>query len=86
MMNKHTLYFSKYCYFCQKVLFKIKNKEHSIELRSVSEQSNMQELLNGGGKSQVPCLRIERADESSDTWMYESDHILSYIESEGLAK
>lgn len=89
-MKKHTLYFSKYCYFCQKVLFKIKGKSHQIELRSISEPEHLQELSKGGGKTQVPCLKIESVKiESNDkaapaTWMYESDDILQYITSNKL--
>lgn len=94
-MKKHTLYFSKYCYFCQKVLFKIKGKSHQIELRSISEPEHLQELSQGGGKTQVPCLKIEslkieslKADSNDKaaqaTWMYESDDILQYIASNKL--
>ena len=94
-MKKHTLYFSKYCYFCQKVLFKIKGKSHQIELRSISEPEHLQELSQGGGKTQVPCLKIEslkieslKADSNDKaaqaTWMYESEDILQYIASNKL--
>ena len=94
-MKKHTLYFSKYCYFCQKVLFKIKGKSHQIELRSISEPEHLQELSQGGGKTQVPCLKIEslkteslKADSNHKaaqaTWMYESEDILQYIASNKL--
>ena len=84
MMKKHTLYFSKYCYFCQKVLFNIKGKEHSIELRSTADAENMQELYQGGGKTQVPCLKIEGGSGVAATWMYESDDIIQYISSNKL--
>lgn len=72
----------------------IQDKDHQIEFHNVSEGDNLLELKTGGGKTQVPCLRIEefRTEElSSDnnnqgvvTWLYESDDILSYIKSNSL--
>lgn len=39
------------------------------------------ELIAGGGKSQVPCLRIEnQAGEAS--WLYESIDIIRYLRNE----
>ena len=41
---------------------------------------NNADLIAGGGKSQVPCLRIE--DEKGDvSWMYESLDIIRYLKS-----
>jgi glutathione S-transferase len=39
---------------------------------------NRAELIAGGGKGQVPCLRIEKNDGSIE-WMYESGDINHYI-------
>ena len=72
------LYYSKYCYFCQKVLMFLRGKNSDLELRSTSEQANAHALMQGGGKTQVPCLRIEQAD-GSVKWMYESDDIIRYL-------
>ncbi len=36
------------------------------------------ELVAGGGKTQVPCLRIEGAD-GGVRWMYESSDIIDYL-------
>lgn len=75
----YSLYYSKYCYFCQKVLFSLRGKDHlDIELRSTSERQYAIELMNGGGKTQVPCLRIE-TPEGGVEWMYESDDIIAYL-------
>ena len=42
---------------------------------------NNADLIAGGGKSQVPCLRIE--DENGDVhWMYESIDIIRYLKTE----
>ncbi len=80
MKTKHALYYSKYCYFCQKVLMFLRGRknEADIELRSTSNAQFAQELVRGGGKTQVPCLRIE--NETGDVqWMYESDDIIQYL-------
>jgi len=80
MKTKHALYYSKYCYFCQKVLMFLRGRDNEgeIELRSTSNAQFAKELVNGGGKTQVPCLRIENADGNIE-WMYESDDIIGYL-------
>ena len=72
------LYYSKYCFFCQKVLMFLRGKDRDLELRSTSDRENAQALIQGGGKTQVPCLRIEQADGSVE-WMYESNDIIRYL-------
>lgn len=55
-----------------------RKNEADIELRSTSNAQFAQELVRGGGKTQVPCLRIE--NETGDVqWMYESDDIIQYL-------
>ncbi len=49
-----------------------------IELRSTSERQHAIDLMDGGGKTQVPCLRIE-SPEGDVQWMYESDDIIAYL-------
>jgi len=73
-----SLYYSKYCFFCQKVLMFLKGKDRDIDLKSTSDRENAQALMQGGGKTQVPCLRIEDADGNVE-WMYESDDIIQYL-------
>lgn len=82
-MTRYSLYYSRYCYFCQKVLMVLRNRQHPIELRNINEQENSAALLTGGGKRQVPCLRIESADQD-EQWMYESNDIIHYIREQGL--
>ena len=52
----------------------------SLELRDIGDSNEHRSaLLAGGGKTQVPCLRIE--DETGQTrWMYESADICAYLE------
>ena len=78
MEPKLALYYSKYCFFCQKVLMFMRGKDFDMELRSTSDREHAQALMQGGGKTQVPCLRIEQADGGVE-WMYESDDIIQYL-------
>ena len=56
----------------------IKALNIDIEIRDTLEESKYhQELLAGGGMTQVPCLRIENGD--SVQWMYESADIIKYL-------
>lgn len=82
MSANYRLYYSAWCYFCAKVARFIEGREHSIEFRDVAEMVNQRQLIQGGGKSQVPCLHIE--DESGSSWLYESDDIIDYIKSKQL--
>jgi glutathione S-transferase len=76
-MKIHQLYYSKYCYFCQKVSVFLAGREHSVEMMNTSDPKHHLELLKGGGKGQVPCLRIE--SQGQIEWMYESDAIINYL-------
>jgi len=79
MTKSYSLYYSKYCFFCQKVLHFLRGKKDlNIEMRSTSDRKNQSDLMKGGGKGQVPCLRID--DGSGNVqWMYESDDIIRYF-------
>jgi glutathione S-transferase len=46
---------------------------------TVMDISAYKELVSGGGRSMVPCLRIER-DDGHDEWMYESRDIMQFID------
>ena len=41
-------------------------------------QGIRQTLVNEGGRHKVPCLRIEKADDSVQ-WLYESTDIIAYL-------
>ncbi len=56
----------------------IRGKDLDLTLLSTSDKSHAQALMQGGGKTQVPCLRIEQADGSVE-WMYESNDIIEYF-------
>ena len=77
MKTHESLYYSRYCYFCQKVLSFLRAQDMQIELRSTSDTEHKKKLVQGGGKTQVPCLRID--SENGTQWMYESDDIIRYL-------
>jgi glutaredoxin len=77
--KKLTLYLFESCPFCVRVLKVIKNKKLQLEMRdTMKNQQYEDELVRGGGNSQVPCLKI--TGNKDDYWMYESSDIIHYIE------
>jgi len=61
----------------------LRGHQHPIELLSTSDGKNRTDLMLGGGKGQVPCMRIE-SENGAIRWMYESDEILSYVREQEL--
>lgn len=76
---KLKLYHFEACPFCVKARRGIRRLGLNIESRDILKNKTYeQELLAGGGKYQVPCLRIEDND-GKITWMYESSDIGAYL-------
>tara|TARA_B100002051_G_C16280330_1_gene413199 strand:+ start:136 stop:477 length:342 start_codon:yes stop_codon:yes gene_type:complete len=74
------LYHYEGCYFSAKVKKAIAVLKLKIELRDIlAVTKNAEVLLKHGGKTTVPCLYIEKTNEGTDTWMYESDDIIRYL-------
>ena len=74
------LYQFNACPYCVKVRRAMHRLALNIELRDAqSDRENRDELIAGGGRPQVPCLRIPHADGSVE-WMYESGDIIRYLE------
>jgi glutaredoxin len=68
------------CPFCVKVRRSMKRHALNIETRDAKRHDQFrEELVQGGGKLKVPCLRIEE-ESGSIRWMYESSDIISYLE------
>ena len=68
------------CPFCVKVRRAMKRQSLSIETRDVKRSETARgELLAGGGDLKVPCLRVEGGDGQLE-WLYESGHIIGYLE------
>ncbi len=74
------LYQFRACPFCVKTRRALRRLGLNIELRDAKRDPKWRdELLRGGGRIQVPCLRIPQTDGSAH-WLYESDDIISHLE------
>jgi len=75
------LYHYRGCPFCARVERVLGELGIRIEMRNIlSDKSHEAELIRGGGKRQVPCLRIRRENQD-DEWLYESTAIIRYLRS-----
>jgi glutaredoxin len=79
---KHMKLYQLYaCPFCIKTRRALRRLNLVIETRNVQAGSLYRdELEQGGGRIQVPCLHIQK--EGGDVWMYESSDIIAYLEAE----
>lgn len=76
------LYHFPTCPFCIKTRRVIRRLALKIELRDAKNNpADRAALIAGGGKPQVPCLRITNA-QGAQTWLYESDAINAYLNGE----
>jgi glutaredoxin len=74
-----TLYQFFACPFCIKTRRAMHKMNLPISKRNVSKGSPYRdELLQGGGKIQTPCLRIETPTEVK--WLYDSSEIITYLQ------
>jgi glutaredoxin len=78
-LKKLSIYEFVMCPFCIKVRRHMHRQNLPIELKDAKESPYREELQNGGGKIQVPCLKIENED-GSIKWMYESSDIIQYLD------
>jgi glutathione S-transferase len=78
----HQLYYFSTCPYCIIVRLALWWLGLKMPLKDIlSQPGNSADLIAGGGKSQVPCLRIEK--ESGEVrWMYESAEIIRYLKTE----
>ncbi len=74
------LYQFKTCPFCIRVRRHLRRLSLNIPLRDAQHDPvSRDELLQGGGRSMVPCLKIAKED-GEVTWLYESAEIIAYLE------
>lgn len=74
----HSLYYYSGCPFCFRVQVALKINGLEMEMRNIHHDSkHRQDLLGGGGRTMVPCLRIEKNGKIE--WMYESGDIVDYL-------
>ena len=73
-MAELKLYYFPSCPFCQKVLNYLEDKDFEIEFKNIREDKEAKkELVEIGGKNQVPCLFIDGKP------LYESDDIIEWL-------
>jgi len=76
--ESYQLFKTDLCGFCYRVRDFAEEKGISLTLRdTMTDMEAFRELLQGGGKSTVPCLKIQR--EKEVIWMYESLDIIDYL-------
>jgi len=74
------LYQFRTCPFCIKVRRAMKRLSLNIETRDAQKDPvSREQLLQGGGKIKVPCLKITD-DDGTVRWLYESDDIVEYLQ------
>lgn len=74
------LYQFQQCPFCVKTRRMIRRLALNVEKRDARNDPRWnQELINEGGKYQVPCLKIT-TDDGNVEWMYESTVINQYLD------
>jgi glutaredoxin len=73
------IYQFRTCPFCIKVRQEMRRLSLNIQLLDAQpEGRHRTDLLRGGGRVMVPCLRITDAAGNSE-WLYESDKIIDYL-------
>jgi len=71
-----TLYTKTGCPYCDKVKDRIAELALPYSEKNISDEKNLSELLEKGGKRQVPFM----IDDERGTSMYESGDIIYYLE------
>ncbi len=79
MSERYQLFQYDSCPFCHRVRRFLEQAGIDIPLRDTLRDPQAQrELIAGGGRGTVPCLRIER-DDGQVHWLYESLDIMKYL-------
>jgi glutathione S-transferase len=80
MNESYQLFHSETCGFCHRVRGFLAEADVEIPLRDIlRNREARRELIEGGGRAMVPCLRIERRD--AVEWLYESLDIIAFLHS-----
>ncbi len=80
MAERHVLYQYASCPFCHRVRQFLEREGIAVEMRdTLLDGEARRELIEGGGRGTVPCLRIER--DQQVRWLYESMDIIGYLRS-----
>lgn len=77
-LNRLSLYIRPSCPYCVRVADFCEQADIALENRNIAEGAHLEALMTGGGKRQVPCLRIID-DQGQSHWLYESLDIIGYL-------
>ena len=79
MAERHVLYQYDACPFCARVRRFLDARGIEMPMKdTLTDPAAFRELLMGGGRATVPCLRIE-TDAGDVHWLYESSDIIEYL-------
>ena len=79
MTEQYILYQYDSCPYCRRVRQFLDGVDVRVPMRDILlDREAYIDLIRGGGKGTVPCLRIER-DTGDVEWLYESADIVEYI-------
>ena len=77
--ERYTLYQYAACPYCALVRDFLADRGIVLPLRdTMQDAAAFRELLVGGGRATVPCLRIDGA--AGTRWLYESADIMRYLD------
>ena len=77
-METYQLFQYDTCPFCYRVRRFLQSAGIEMEIRdTLRDPAAHAELVEGGGRGTVPCLRIARGDDVR--WLYESADIIEYL-------
>jgi len=75
---RYSLYHYRACPFCAITRSALQNIDLEVTERDIQKNADYRsELIHSGGKSQVPCLKIEA--DGREQWLYESQDIIHYL-------
>lgn len=78
LIGSLTLYYLPTCFYCIRVRNAISRSGLTIAYKNIGFSRAMRaELLAGGGRTMVPCLRKDF--EGQSTWLFESTDIIQYL-------
>ena len=72
------LFMRSTCPYCVRVTDFCQQAGIALPYRNITEGEHLEALMVGGGKRQVPCLRIETID-GQVSWLYESLDIIAFL-------
>ncbi len=79
MKEQYILYQYDSCLYCRRVRQFLDGVDMRVPMRDILlDREAYVDLIRGGGKGTVPCLRIER-DTGDVEWLYESADIVEHI-------